>query len=68
MANAVANTDAANLAQVKNIAAAAAQAEIASAGVSTSMINNMQRELSDLRAMVKQQQACLDRQHQELPN
>ena len=68
MANAVANTDAANLAQVKNIAAAAAQAEIASAGVSTSMINDMQRELSDLRAMVKQQQARLDRQHQELPN
>ena len=52
----MANTDAATLGQVKNIAAAAAQAEIASAGVSTSMINDMQRELSDLRALVRQQQ------------
>ena len=62
----VANSDAATLGQVKTIATAAAEAEIASAAVSTSMINDMRRELSDLRALVKQQQARLDRQHQEI--
>ena len=54
--NGVANSDAATLGQVKVIATAAAQAEIASTAVSTTIIDDLRRELSDLRALVKLQQ------------
>jgi hypothetical protein len=50
------NSDAATLGQVKAIATAAA--ETASA--------DFQREVADLRAMVKQQQATLHQQQQEI--
>jgi hypothetical protein len=55
VAPAVANSDAPTLGQVKNIATAAAQTEIAAADISTFTINDMRRELAELRAVVSSQ-------------